>query len=293
MGEDRPQRVVPLHQALQFPDLHCLCRRHATVQAALRPRAPAAALHAAAAPPPAGAAARLPHCAYEEAVQRAVDSSDRPQLSRGQLLFIAAAVRTQTRLAGAPANFLVRRDGLVFKTVDFACPASRRPTRAAHRIETQYLTLRQFYNQSETVLQVFGLGHDSTTWQEANCGGRTVFLEENRSWLDKIKGGAPGLEAYLVTYRGRVDQADAFFEAPWLMEMPQAVSSTCFDAILVDGPTGYDAASPGRMEAAHFAVEHAIKCMKAGNTVRSCWGGERRRPLDFGRGFAPPRHQAL
>jgi hypothetical protein len=111
---------------------------------------------------------------------------------------------------------------------------------------------------------VFGVGAESATWREANCGGRTVFVEQSQQWLDKIKGGAPGLEAYLVTYRGRVDQADAFYEAPWLMEMPQAVRSTCFDVVLIDGPKGETLDAPGRLEAAHFAVQHAIECMAAG-----------------------------
>lgn len=61
-----------------------------------------------------------------------------------------------------------------------------------------------------------------------------------------------------------MDQADAFYEAPWLMEMPQAVRSTCFDVVLIDGPKGETLDAPGRLEAAHFAVQHAIECMAAG-----------------------------
>ncbi|RXI03509.1 hypothetical protein DVH24_004161 [Malus domestica] len=47
---------------------------------------------------------------------------------------------------------------------------------------------------------VFGLGFDNLIWTALNHGGRTIFLEEDNSWIDQIKQKLPGLEAYHVEY---------------------------------------------------------------------------------------------
>ena len=33
---------------------------------------------------------------------------------------------------------------------------------------------------------VFGLGHDAVIWKQINHGGRTVFLEDDKNWIDKF-----------------------------------------------------------------------------------------------------------
>jgi hypothetical protein len=92
---------------------------------------------------------------------------------------------------------------------------------------------------------VFGLGADTPGWLDANCQGRTVFLENNAHWLELAtkelaKDYNHTLEAYTVAYKGRMDQPDAFFSSPWLLEVPAAVSELCCEVILVDAPWGFD-----------------------------------------------------
>ena len=59
---------------------------------------------------------------------------------------------------------------------------------------------------------------------------------------------APPMQAHRVAYRGRVEAPHAFFSAPWLMEVPQAVGGTCWDVVLVDAPQGYEAGQPGEQQ---------------------------------------------
>ncbi|CAK9147314.1 unnamed protein product [Ilex paraguariensis] len=118
---------------------------------------------------------------------------------------------------------------------------------------------------------VFGLGHDSLMWSALNYGGRTIFLEEDRSWIDQIKGKFPMLEAYHVTYDSKVNQADGLMEvgkAPECSSVGDIRYSICqlavkglpseayeikWDLIMVDAPTGYHEEAPGRMTAIYTA----------------------------------------
>ncbi|KAM1804706.1 hypothetical protein ACFX12_030539 [Malus domestica] len=59
---------------------------------------------------------------------------------------------------------------------------------------------------------VFGLGFDNLIWTALNHGGRTIFLEEDNSWIDQIKQKLPGLEAYHVEYDTKVHKADKLME---------------------------------------------------------------------------------
>ncbi|KAJ6762162.1 GLUCURONOXYLAN 4-O-METHYLTRANSFERASE 2-RELATED [Salix koriyanagi] len=60
---------------------------------------------------------------------------------------------------------------------------------------------------------IFGLGHDSLMWDSLNHGGRTVFLEEDKRWIEQIREKLPTLESYHVTYETRVNQADELIES--------------------------------------------------------------------------------
>ncbi|KAM0977068.1 hypothetical protein ACFX13_020241 [Malus domestica] len=118
---------------------------------------------------------------------------------------------------------------------------------------------------------VFGLGLDSLMWTALNHGGRTVFLEEDNSWIDQIKQKLPGLEAYHVTYDTKVHQADKLMEIGRkeeckavgdprfskcelaLKNLPSDVYDIEWDLIMVDAPTGYFDGAPGRMGAIYTA----------------------------------------
>ncbi|OMO78965.1 Xylan biosynthesis protein IRX15/IRX15L [Corchorus olitorius] len=118
---------------------------------------------------------------------------------------------------------------------------------------------------------VFGLGHDSLMWSALNHGGRTVFLEEDKAWIQQIQKKLPGLEAYHVEYDTKVHQADDLMETGMredckvvtdprfskcqlaLKGFPNEIYDIEWDLIMVDAPTGFHDEAPGRMNAIYTA----------------------------------------
>ncbi|KAM7473025.1 hypothetical protein LguiA_011208 [Lonicera macranthoides] len=118
---------------------------------------------------------------------------------------------------------------------------------------------------------VFGLGHDSLMWTSLNHGGRTIFLEEDKSWIDQINKKFPQLESYHVVYDTKLTEADQLIELGKTDEcrivtdprvskcrlaikgFPKEVYDIEWDLIMVDAPTGYFDGAPGRMTAIYTA----------------------------------------
>ncbi|CAE5963802.1 unnamed protein product [Arabidopsis arenosa] len=120
---------------------------------------------------------------------------------------------------------------------------------------------------------VFGLGHDSLMWATLNHGGRTIFLDEDESWINQIAQKFPSLESYHVRYKTKVRDATALMAATRdreecrsvstdlrvstcalaLKDLPEVVYETEWDLIMVDAPTGFDDETPGRMTAIYTA----------------------------------------
>ncbi|MFA5155570.1 MAG: polysaccharide biosynthesis domain-containing protein [Patescibacteria group bacterium] len=102
---------------------------------------------------------------------------------------------------------------------------------------------------------VFGLGYDSELWHQANPGGRTVFLEDDPEWFEKIKKESPRLEAYLIKYTTRIDDWRELLEQPEKLSisLPPAIAAGCWDLILIDGPAGWQSGQPGRMQSIYLA----------------------------------------
>ncbi|XP_045826810.1 glucuronoxylan 4-O-methyltransferase 3-like [Trifolium pratense] len=119
---------------------------------------------------------------------------------------------------------------------------------------------------------VFGLGHDSLMWTSLNYGGRTVFLEEDKSWIEQIQTKFPSLESHHVVYDTKVHQSDELMRSGMEQEDCKKVSDPRFskcelahkgfpsevydiewDVIMVDAPTGYFEGAPGRMSAIYTA----------------------------------------
>ncbi|PIA40960.1 hypothetical protein AQUCO_02300023v1 [Aquilegia coerulea] len=118
---------------------------------------------------------------------------------------------------------------------------------------------------------VFGLGHDSLMWASLNHGGRTVFLEEDKSWIEQIRYRFPTLESYHVVYDSKVHQADDLMNTGKAKEctvvsdpryskcqlalktIPNEIYEIEWDLIMVDAPTGFHENAPGRMSAIYTA----------------------------------------
>ncbi|CAF2064106.1 unnamed protein product [Brassica oleracea] len=121
---------------------------------------------------------------------------------------------------------------------------------------------------------VFGLGHDSLMWASLNHGGRTIFLDEDESWIRQIAEKFPSLESYHVRYETKLRDAAALMSAARNREecrlgasmdlrvskcelalkgLPEVVYEMEWNLIMVDAPTGFHEEAPGRMSAIYTA----------------------------------------
>jgi glucuronoxylan 4-O-methyltransferase len=136
------------------------------------------------------------------------------------------------------------------------------------------VSLRVLRRRAPCNFLVFGLGHDSPMWAALNSGGRTVFLEEDASWIASVASRHPALESYHVTYDTVLTDADALLELrrhpscvaqPDLTAaeraacrlaikgLPPAFAEAEWDLVMVDAPTGWTPQAPGRMSAIYTA----------------------------------------
>ncbi|XP_010930428.1 glucuronoxylan 4-O-methyltransferase 3 [Elaeis guineensis] len=133
------------------------------------------------------------------------------------------------------------------------------------------VTARVLEKKAPCNFLVFGLGRDSPMWTALNHGGRTVFLEEDMSWMETIQEKFPTLESYHVTYDTKVTQANDLLELRRepactavgevkfskcqlaLKRLPSVFFEVEWDLIMVDAPTGWIPEAPGRMGAIYTA----------------------------------------
>lgn len=145
------------------------------------------------------------------------------------------------------------------------------------------VTARVLTRKSPCNFLVFGLGHDSLMWAALNHGGRTVFIEEDQSWIDTVISKFPSLEAHHATYNTKVTEADellVYGKSPEctvvgdvkystcrlaLKELPEVFYEVEWDLIMVDAPTGWIPEAPGRMGAIYTAGM-AARARKEGET---------------------------
>ncbi|MET0034017.1 MAG: TIGR01627 domain-containing protein [Limnospira maxima] len=123
---------------------------------------------------------------------------------------------------------------------------------------------------------VFGLGQDSNLWLEVNRGGRTVFLEDNLYWLNKITAVEPTIESYLVKYDTKIkDWIDHLKNisnhvGSLSLELPQSIKNTAWEWILVDAPRGTNDETPGRMKSIYTAASLAKQHRNTHIFVHDC-----------------------
>jgi glucuronoxylan 4-O-methyltransferase len=104
---------------------------------------------------------------------------------------------------------------------------------------------------------IFGLGEDASVWSKINQGGRTVFLEDDKAWIEKFEDR--GLEIYDVHYDSQSQNHElfGFDETKLKMDLPKEVANTKWDVVFVDGPLGHNPPrpfkGPGRMKSIYAA----------------------------------------
>lgn len=102
-------------------------------------------------------------------------------------------------------------------------------------------------------LLVFGSGFDSHFWAQQNRAGLTVFLEHDVNWLSTVRAKWPGLAIFHVTYKTQIERdRDKYLDpATWHelgMQLPDIVTQTMWNIIIVDGPDGFSTNSHGRFQ---------------------------------------------
>ncbi|XP_009629764.2 glucuronoxylan 4-O-methyltransferase 3-like [Nicotiana tabacum] len=135
------------------------------------------------------------------------------------------------------------------------------------------MTFRVLEKKSPCNFLIFGLGFDSLMWSSFNYNGRTIFIEEDKDWIEKITKEVPTkIEAYHYTYETKLDQATELLnigrredsckvvvdprnsKCPLaLKNLPKQVYEIEWDVIMVDAPTGSSFDQPGRMKVIYTA----------------------------------------
>ncbi|KFK32037.1 hypothetical protein AALP_AA6G191900 [Arabis alpina] len=108
-------------------------------------------------------------------------------------------------------------------------------------------------------------------WASLNHGGRTLFLEEDKVWINTVSKKFPSLESYHVVYDTKLKDSNKLMElgktedcksvsdprdskcALSLKGFPADFYETQWDLIMVDAPTGFHDEAPGRMSAIYTA----------------------------------------
>jgi glucuronoxylan 4-O-methyltransferase len=88
---------------------------------------------------------------------------------------------------------------------------------------------------------VFGCGADSRLWNEANAGGRTLFIENNCRWASMARN--EDCEVIETTYNSK--RGVGAIDGPVPEELQEALSQK-WDVVFIDAPRGNKSNTPGR-----------------------------------------------
>lgn len=102
---------------------------------------------------------------------------------------------------------------------------------------------------------VFGVGNDSPFWLKANKGGKTIFIENDKEWANKVKSMCPGIKIIPINYDTKLSDWEKLINHPesLSLELGPEIRNTNWDVILVDAPPGYAQDKPGRMKSIYQA----------------------------------------
>ena len=117
------------------------------------------------------------------------------------------------------------------------------------------LVVRQLKLQVPCDLLIFGVGFDSGLWTMLNRGGTTVFIEDNVKWADRVQLHYPEITVHIMDYNTVRSQWRELIDSPTLLELglPEQVTDREWDVVIVDGPSGWEQGSPGRMKSIALA----------------------------------------
>ncbi len=113
---------------------------------------------------------------------------------------------------------------------------------------------------------VFGLGSDSNLWHETNENGKTVFLENNDEWFEKVTKDSPHIKAHFIEYTNNGYEADKLLQdyesgnhECLTIDLPDEIRNTKWDVIIVDAPAAWDYKYPCRMKSIYEAYNLSKK----------------------------------
>jgi hypothetical protein len=102
---------------------------------------------------------------------------------------------------------------------------------------------------------VFGTGHDSKLWVDANPNGLTVFVENHPEWA--AYGEKDGYNVVRVAYNTKhLDKKVIASEDELQMDFPDIINDTNWNIIFVDSPVGR---TQSRMKSIYNALKLATK----------------------------------
>jgi len=115
--------------------------------------------------------------------------------------------------------------------------------------------IKTIKQKSPCNLLIFGIGNDSMFWRKLNHFGKTVFIEDNIFWINKIIKQDSKINVYIVDYQSKITQWEDLLHSPHLLnfELPMDIENESWDIILVDAPEGWNDKTPGRMKSIYLA----------------------------------------
>jgi len=99
-------------------------------------------------------------------------------------------------------------------------------------------------------LLIFGLGNDSRLWTKLNDGGYSLFIEDNKEWIEKIKPSLIGdYDVFYYKYNTSVNRWENDIKRENLLNLfklrfqnnhqNEILYNTHWKIVLVDAPIGY------------------------------------------------------
>ncbi|SFX54666.1 TIGR01627 family protein [Thermoactinomyces sp. DSM 45891] len=137
----------------------------------------------------------------------------------------------------------------------------------------EYLTVAKIIKMRKPCnILIFGVGKDSQLWSELNKNGKTVFIEDNPIFFNRIKEEIPNIEVELVKYGTKRNQYMELLNDHKKLEMdlPKEILTKKWDIIFVDAPVGYSDETPGRMQSIYMASWLASQSYNTHVIVHDC-----------------------